>query len=534
MGDNLMIRSIMNGNDGNVIDIEGNSTKEGAFLDAYPPKVARSLEGPVTFAANQTWQVLRDPAGSSHHIIQNPQTGHCINISANSQNPDAPVDVYPAKTSNNENQLWDFLPDEFGSGGYFIQNPQTGYVIEIRGASTAAGAALLVNPRRLFGNSQQLWYGVNESYATVPLPALQLAGQPSGFGSDNQYLFVLADQNDTMKSVTVVVDIIEDLAADTWSLQINCDAPAPVQGVSDTQWDAQWMQYGVIMQNNSLALLQQVWHALGPDQHGDPLASETTYSPAFMQLHNNTVPAGTKIVLTLTIDHNRGNFLTGITGQAFNGTTSAGQGQTWTVVGQPSFNPPNVVQESDLAPIGAFSVCLVGPPGGNTDFSSGLGTITVKCDPEVAISNAINGPNPHGNQTAEQSNCHYGQVQQGPSTQIVEPFGVVSPRFTGAFWLSVTGTGLYPNSDLKVSGRCYSNAFAGQVPVVAAAQAKTGNDGSFSVDLKTEKSIPSNSSFDLNVTLVDQQSNEVTGQFIIEPHGPSSVASSTAQAGGYW
>ncbi len=145
MGDNLMIRSIMNGNDGNVIDIEGNSTKEGAFLDAYPPKVARSLEGPVTFAANQTWQVLRDPAGSSHHIIQNPQTGHCINISANSQNPDAPVDVYPAKTSNNENQLWDFLPDEFGSGGYFIQNPQTGYVIEIQGASTAAGAALLVN-----------------------------------------------------------------------------------------------------------------------------------------------------------------------------------------------------------------------------------------------------------------------------------------------------------------------------------------------------------------------------------------------------
>jgi hypothetical protein len=68
MSHTLMIRSNLNGN---VIDIEGNSTKEGANLDAYPPKVdAPSLNlNAEPFAANQTWEVLPDPAGSSHHII---------------------------------------------------------------------------------------------------------------------------------------------------------------------------------------------------------------------------------------------------------------------------------------------------------------------------------------------------------------------------------------------------------------------------------------------------------------------------------
>lgn len=70
---------------GNVIDIEDNSTTSGALLDAFPPKVRQSLKpGPASYAANQTWEVLPDPAGSPDSFIQNLATGYCIDIQANS------------------------------------------------------------------------------------------------------------------------------------------------------------------------------------------------------------------------------------------------------------------------------------------------------------------------------------------------------------------------------------------------------------------------------------------------------------------
>jgi Ricin-type beta-trefoil lectin domain-like len=105
-------------------------------LDAFPPKVGTpSLDMATQFAANQTWEVLPDPAGSTLYIVKNQATGHCIDIREKSLNPGAALDVRPAQSNDNENQLWDFLPDPFGSGPCFIQNPQTGYVIEIADGS---------------------------------------------------------------------------------------------------------------------------------------------------------------------------------------------------------------------------------------------------------------------------------------------------------------------------------------------------------------------------------------------------------------
>jgi Ricin-type beta-trefoil lectin domain-like len=219
----VMIKSNL---DGNVIDIQGNSTQAGAKLDAFPPKVGTpSLDMATQFAANQTWEVLRDPAGSTHYIIKNPATGHCIDIREKSLKPGAALDVWPAQSNDNQNQLWDFLPDPFGSGSCFIQNPQTGYVIEIADGSSAAMASLVVNPRRLFGNNHQLWSAVDELFSAVALPSLIMAPAPtpalSSFGSNNQYVLLAPNQSTNLTSVTVTIDIIEDLIADSFSIQIN-------------------------------------------------------------------------------------------------------------------------------------------------------------------------------------------------------------------------------------------------------------------------------------------------------------------------
>jgi hypothetical protein len=138
------------------------------------------------------------------------------------------------KSNNNENQLWDFLPDPFGSGSYFIQNPQAGYVIEIANGSSASGAALVVNPRRLFSNKHQLWCAVEEgTFAKVPFPSVSMAAVPplagSTFGSNNQYVLLAPNQTTNLTSVIVRIDIVEDLIANSFSfsLQINGNAPAP-------------------------------------------------------------------------------------------------------------------------------------------------------------------------------------------------------------------------------------------------------------------------------------------------------------------
>jgi hypothetical protein len=500
----IMIKCRLNGN---VVDIENNSTTPGTSLDAFPPKVGESLNGPATFAANQTWEVLPDPAGSSHHIIKNPATGLCIDIHNNSTSPGAALEAWTEKTKDNQNQLWDFLPDPFGSEYFFIQNPQTGYVIEVDKGSSKSGASLLVNPRRLFDNSFQLWAGVQEDWAGATFPALTLASPTADLKDTAQYVLLPTDQTKYLTGITVTLDVIDDLVADSFSVQINGAAPyPPPKGVN---WTTQMMQFVLVMQNNSLALLNQIWHAAGPDPAGNPLPSVAETSPSFYQLKNNTVPAGTRIVLTLATDQN--DYVTSISGQVYVSGALVGQSQQpWSVIGQPTFHG-GPVQEANLAPLGSFQVVVVGAPGGHAHFTAGMGTITVKCAQDISAE--LSWPNPSDPATGETSNCYYGKVQTGNSHQIVQPFGLPSPKMTSVSGdYTFAGNGLLPNSKLTASALFRNQTTdATTNGIVFPAGLSSQNDGSFSLIIE-----PQNPSFEyapgtLTTTVKDTDGNWATG-----------------------
>lgn len=527
MSNPIMLKSNLDG-----YVIQASSTGKGAALGAYPATVDTGSLGPnpTQIAANQAWEVLPDPAGSSHYIIKNPATGFCIDIEGNSLSAGAALDAYSVKTSGNENQLWDFLPDPFGSGSYLIQNPQTGFFIEINNVSTAVGAPLVVKQRKLFGGNNQLWSAIeNESFSEGTLPSLTLAAAPSGFGSNNQYVLLAPNQSTNLTSVVVTIDVLGDMVTESFSIQINGNAPSP----ADAGDDAQWMQYGLLMQNNGLYLWNQVWHALGPDKPGDPLASQPKTSSQMLQLANNTIPKGTQIVLTLTIDSSYKDFVTGVSGKVFNSSgTAIGTPTNCSVIGQATFNPGGPVQESDLAPLGALSIVVVGPPGGNTNFSSGMGTITVTCDPAVTVSSQLNGPNPHGIQTAEQSNCYYGQVQAGSFKQIVQPFGVLSPAITEVSGVStVSGTGLYPNSNLSAKAVFTGDSY-GTVQGIIDGLAPSRADGSFGFIVEAQNTDVFYATGTLSVTVTDSQGNSAWAN-ISYPGNPKIIGGGGSQRA-YW
>jgi hypothetical protein len=531
-----------------VIDIEESSS--GA-----PPLEARPLVGgginltgpPPPVASNQTWEIQPDPAGSSHYIIKNPATGRCIDIGGNSTARGASLDAWPEKKSNNQNQLWDLLPDPFGSGYFFIQNPQTGLVIEIQNASSTSGAHLVMNPMRMFGHNYQLWTALDDggpSASDLPLLAIATPPFPVLIGS-GQYVLLPPSQTQNFTAVTITLDIIDELVFDSessqgsnwiddtppgFSVQINGFPPYPPPnynpkpGQSQYKWDAHWMQYGLIMQNNSLVLFEQIWPPSG-GVPGFPQPSVTSTSPSILNLPSATIPAGTRIVLTLNFDKNQ--FLTGISGKAFNGSgASIGTPVDFSAVGQPTWKgnssngPP--LQESQLAPLGAFQVVVVGHPSGRTHFTDGLGTLTVATTPDFWA--AASWPDPNANGTGETSNIFYGDVQSGNHPLIAQPFGVPHPGMAAEDALyTVDGSGLYPNAKVKAT-------VSGSGFYFEELSNTTASDGSFSAIVSTDPSITYPEGTGFTVVATDQYGNWASGTCALDawPKGWISQHGTTA------
>lgn len=433
------------------IDINNAVYAEGtSILGYYLPG-----GGGTSIQPNQSWQVVPDPLGSSHYLIVSGACDLCIGIGVNvpsgadatddATDRGAVLTLQAQEPVNNHYQLWDFLPPSNGAKNVvFIQNPQTGYVMELQSQSTEAGP-LVVNPRRISNESYQLWSAADQNgdHVTLPVVAMvQRDGAPlHGFW---QYVLVAPNQGDHLVGITVTIDVIEDVVVDACSVQINCNTPYLGPDGVDTEdydRDAQWMQFGLFMQDNQLTLFNQTWHRSGPVPASE-FPSETETSAPLLDLIDNTIPAGTRIILNLCTDQD--DFVIGIAGIALDITgLPIGTPIYWPALGRDSWHTSidgAKVHQKAMAPVGAFQVVFCDNPNvqdSSAIFTSGMGTITITASPGLIAQNTA--PNPNGISTAENSNMPYDLVPVGTARLIAQPFGLpvvpvvppVHPKFGG-------------------------------------------------------------------------------------------------------
>lgn len=394
--------------------------------------------------ASQSWKVIPDPLGSSHYLIVSGACNLCIGIGVNvppggdvtddATDRGAVLTLQEQETSNNHYQLWDFLPPTGGAGNsVFIQSPQTGYVIELSSHGTTA-CPLVVNPRRISNETYQLWTAVGQ-FGEIALPVVTMAQLGGPLQGSSQYVLLPPNQGDHLIGITVTIDIIEDVVVDACSIQINCNTPYLGPDGTDTEdydRDAQWMQFGLFMQNNQLMLFNQIWHRLSEGVPASEFTSETEWSAPLLQLQNDTIPAGTRIIMNLCTDQD--DFAIGMTGLALDSTglpLAKGTPIYWPALGRDSYHATvdgGKVHQKAMAPVGAFQVVFCSNPqvqSAPAQFTSGMGTITVTASPGIAALNSW--PNPSGGGTAEDSNMPYDLVPSGTARLIAQPFGFSAP-----------------------------------------------------------------------------------------------------------
>jgi len=117
---------------------------------------------------------------SNYYFIKSKLSGNVIDIEGASTAAGALLDAYPQKSSGADNQLWEFVPDPQGSGYYFIKSKLNGNVIDIQGGTTAAGLVdgtpLDAFTQKTSGTQNQLW---------------QFVKDPAGSG----YFFIMSQLN---------------------------------------------------------------------------------------------------------------------------------------------------------------------------------------------------------------------------------------------------------------------------------------------------------------------------------------------------
>lgn len=143
------------------IDILGNKNVAGTLLDIYPKSGC---------AYNQLWNLVPSST-KSYYFIQSllvTEAGEnlVIDVQGNQNVAGTPLDVYPRKTPDAANQLWEIVvpqtPDS-ASNLWYIQSKLVtakgeNLVIDIVGGKVnTPGTHLCVNPN-LGIYSQQLWY----------------------------------------------------------------------------------------------------------------------------------------------------------------------------------------------------------------------------------------------------------------------------------------------------------------------------------------------------------------------------------------
>jgi hypothetical protein len=391
-----------------VIDIQGNSTKAGALLDAFPEKNPPG--------DNQLWEFVPDPMGSGYFFIKSKL--NVIDIQGKSEAAGAPLDAFPERGT--DNQLWQFFVDPV-TNWYFIMSKLNGNVIDIQGQSAQPKALLNSWPPTYPAQHSQLWTVL---FGSPPAEVAAVPSPGAGLGSNSNYLLhqdcnpFVNQQSADGACLVVNIGITQDVICKSSSgatlgfgFQLNCWSPKGRQ--------CAYQQYVIAPFGNDLVYGAEHWAANG--LNATKLFNLNAQN--LVSLPNPMLPQGYAVVISLFSSQQNGNI----------------ESVNYAVVDSAGHKVANVTQQiisisgaspQDLAPIVAFELNPAGPDNGDSGvLSQGAGNISYWAPNNLVVFNASPGSTPlqcinFGGGTAETANSVYRPLPATPSKFLKQGFSV--------------------------------------------------------------------------------------------------------------
>jgi hypothetical protein len=278
---------------------------------------------------------------------------------------------------------------------------------------------------------------------TVPPPA-------DGLRSNSNYAIDEGSQD--LAGLSVTIDVTQGITCQS-STASNLGFTFQLNAYSDATQSA-WQQYVVKADGNQLELHINNWAATGPQSSLQSFISSVF---PLCSIPQGVLPAGYTITMSLLSDQS--NNIDGVTCLVVNqGTTVADQ--TENLVGLPDLNGGTVTQ-SDLAPINAFEMLLVGPGGGsNAVLSSGAATLSYSATNDLTVSQSLPSGLAYSGGTAETANSAYEPLSAGPASAITQTF-TVAPQPVLVNFDSITSAGTLSSLIVDANGNLLGAISAG-------------------------------------------------------------------------
>jgi hypothetical protein len=232
---------------------------------------------------------------------------------------------------------------------------------------------------------------------------------------------ILIDGCNNLQNLSVLLKVTEDVATtdgNGWSLQLNCYAPA---GAYCQGCQLSVLQYIVIVQGGNLAYYIQYWSDTTAFPPGYTPQSGTTpwlpcwphdwgNAPTFASINGDTLPHESQLQVALVT-----NKAAGVTKVNFTYTDPDGNDH--------AAHPPLPA----VHPVVACQLNIVGPPGGNANFTQGLlnsrGIIYYSVSPgQLSVQNGGPGAacGEAGDHTNELSNMSYSDISGAPASTVTQ------------------------------------------------------------------------------------------------------------------
>jgi len=418
MSNHYFIENKLNGD---VIDVQGASTASGTLVDASPKKTSDT--------DNQLWEFVADPGGSGFYFIKSKLDGNVLDILNDSTSPGALLDVNPQKTSDLYSQLWQFFEDPAGSGYSFIMSAYYGYVIDVQGASKAPGTFLDVYPQKPTGNDNQLWRVIDGAF---PATEKVVAAPSEGLISNFNYFFT--DHGKPLTGVEVQVTFQQDFVStiNGYSFQLNCYS---TEGPTIT---TEWQQFVIYADPGST----QLWARIDT-WSGTALSDELNrIDTPLANLPSTTIPAGYSFTILLGFDgsNGAGTITSAVYQLVDNNGTAVGNAEI-TIVGHILRTTGKPATVGYLAPIAAFQFNIGGYGGSKTATLSegGWGTACYRANNSIhPLTSEPTSYTDFDDGTGESANLIFGAVPGTPNQLFRQWFQVTSasePRKRSAMTL---------------------------------------------------------------------------------------------------